>query len=149
MYLEFKDHLVCLELESQVRMASLDDLDFPVVKESKDYLGCQDLLVSLGLGNQVSQGLRVTEVWGVFLELLDLEERKVLQVHLGWEGPQVSQACLEFQVPWDLQVLLASQGPKEKVELWGHKGHWVPKVSQGYRVSQGNQVSSVKWDPQA
>lgn len=63
---------------------------------------------------------------------------------LEWEDPQESQACLESQVLWALQVLLVSLGPKEKVGLWGHRGHQVPKVSRGFKASQESQVSLVK-----
>lgn len=63
---------------------------------------------------------------------------------LEWEDPQESQACLESQVLWVLQVLLASLGPKEKVGLWGHRGHQVPKVSLGFKASQESQVSLGK-----
>lgn len=72
----FKDLLEYLELESQARMGSLANQDFQVARGSKDYQGCQDPQVFQELGNQASQDLKVTGVWGVFLGLLDQEERK-------------------------------------------------------------------------
>lgn len=63
---------------------------------------------------------------------------------LDWGVPQESQACLESQVPWALQVLLVFQDPKEKVGLWDHRDHQVPRVNQGFRDSQESQVSLVK-----
>lgn len=68
---------------------------------------------------------------------------------LEWGVLQESQACLESQVPWALQVQLVFQDPKEKVGLWGHRGHQVPRVSQGFKASQESQVSLVKWGPRA
>lgn len=64
---------------------------------------------------------------------------------LEWGVLQENQAYLESQVQWDLLVPLVSLDPKEKVELWDHKGHQVPKVNQGFKASQENQVSLVKW----
>lgn len=63
---------------------------------------------------------------------------------LDWGVPQESQACLECQVLWALQVLLVFLDLKEKVGLWGLRGHQVPKVSQGFKASQESQVSLVK-----
>lgn len=68
---------------------------------------------------------------------------------LEWGVPQESQACLESQVLWVLQVLLVFPDPKEKVELWGHRDHQVPRVSQGFKVSQESQASLGKWGPLA
>lgn len=139
-----KDLLGYLELENQARTGSLASQDFQVAKENKDCQGCQDPQAFQGSGSQASQDLKVTEVWEVFLGLLDQEGRKDQQVPLESGVPQESQACLEFQVPWALQVLLVFLDPREKVGLWGHRGYQVPKVSQGFKASQESQVSLVK-----
>lgn len=140
----FKDLLGCLESGSQAKMGSPASQDFQVAKGSKDCQGCRDPLAFQESGNQASQDPKVTEGWGVFLGLLDQGGRKDQSGPQEWGVPQESQACLEFQVLWAPQVLLVSLGPKEKVELWGHRGHQVPRVSQGFRVSQESQVSLVK-----
>lgn len=75
-YQESKDPRGCLELESRVRMGSLASQDFQVAKESKDCLGCPDPQASQGSESQVSQDPKETEVWGVFLGLLDQGEKK-------------------------------------------------------------------------
>lgn len=59
----------------------------------------------------------------MFLGLWDQEGREDQQVPLDWGAPQESQAFLESQVPWALQGLSVSPDPKEKVGLWGHRGH--------------------------
>lgn len=46
-------------------------------------------------------------------------------------------------------MLLVFPDLKEKVGLWGHRGHQVPRVSQGFRASQESQVSLVKQGPLA
>lgn len=114
---EFKDLLGCLELESQVRMGSLDNRDFRGVKGSKVCRGCLDPQASQGSENQVSQDPKGTGVLGVFLGLLGREGKRDQQVLLEWGVHPESQAYLESQVPWALQVLLVSLDPKEKVEL--------------------------------
>lgn len=68
---------------------------------------------------------------------------------LDWGVPQESQACLESQVLWALQGLSVFLDPKEKVGLWGHRGHQDRRVSQGFKASQESQASLVKWGPLA
>lgn len=75
-YQVLKDPLECLDLENQARMGSLASQDFQVAKGNKDYQGCQDPQAFQEWGNQASQGPKVTGVSGVFLGLLDPEERK-------------------------------------------------------------------------
>lgn len=73
---EFKDLLGCLELESRVRMGSLDNQDFRVVKGNKVCQGCRDPQASQGSENQVFQDPKGTGVLGVFLGLLGREGKK-------------------------------------------------------------------------
>lgn len=63
---------------------------------------------------------------------------------LEWGVHPESQAYLESQVPWALQVLLVSLDPKEKVELLDHRVHQVPKESLACKASLGSQVFLVK-----
>lgn len=72
----FKDLLGCLELESQVRMGSLANQDFQVVKGNRDYQGCLDPQASQGSENQASQDPKGTGVLGVFLGLLGQGEKR-------------------------------------------------------------------------
>lgn len=73
---EFKGLLVCLELESRVRMGSLANQDFQVVKANKDCRGCPDPQASPGSESQASQDPKGTGVLGVFLGLLGQEGKK-------------------------------------------------------------------------
>lgn len=116
-YQGFKDLLGYLELENQVRMGSLASQDFQVAKGNKDCPGCQGPPAFQGLGNQASQDPKATGALGAFLGLWDQEGRKDQWVPLEWGVPQESQACLESQVLWALQVLLVFLDLKEKVGL--------------------------------
>lgn len=73
---EFKDLLGCLELESQVRMGSLANQDFQVVKGNKDCRACLDPQASQESENQASQDPKGTGVLGVFLGLLGREGKR-------------------------------------------------------------------------
>lgn len=145
----FKDLLGYLELANRARTASLGSQDFQVVKGSKGCQGCQDPQASQGPGNQASLDPKGTGASGVFLGLWDQGGRKDQQALLGWGVPQESQACLESQVLWVLQVLSVFLDPKEKVGLWGHRGPQDRRVSQGFKASPESQVSWAKWGPLA
>lgn len=145
----FKDLLGYLELANRARTGSLGSQDFQVVKGSKACQGCRDPQASQESGNQASLDPKVTGASGVFLGLWAQGGRKDQEALLDWGVPQESQACLESQVLWVLQVLSASLGPKEKVGLWGHRGHQDQRASQGFRASQGSQASWARQGPLA
>lgn len=73
---EFKGLLGCPELGSLVRMGSLANRGFQVVKGNKDYRGYPDPQASQGSENQASRDPKETGVLGVFLELLGREGKR-------------------------------------------------------------------------